>query len=157
MFLMQLADFYFFIVPLVALLILLIPVVLYYARKEEYSSKELERLKEEAKKSSSIMKGSEAIQFLEQFVGEVGEREAGEMTEQQAEIMINVAQVLISTINRERPLLEKLRHTDLIPKLKVAMEKLIQQISAKDEMEVKEQIVDVETEVLYKPKNVKTL
>lgn len=154
---MQITDFYFFIVPLVGLLMLLIPVVLYYARKEEQGSKEVERLKEKAKHASPIMKGPEAIEFLEAFVNEMEENEVEEMTEAQAKVMIKVAQVLISTINKEQTLLDKLKHTDLIPKLKVAMEKLIQQISASDERDVEEQIADFESEVLYKPKSVKTL
>jgi hypothetical protein len=154
---MQLTDFYFFIVPLVVLLMLLIPVILYYARKEEQGSKELERLKEEAKHASPILKGPKAIEYLETFIIEMEENEAEETTEKQAEVMIKVAQVLISTINKEKPLLAKLMHTDLIPKLKVAMEKLIQQISASDERDADEKNADFESEVLYKPKRVKTL
>lgn len=154
---MDLADFYLFVAPLAVLLMLLLPVILYYARKEEHTSKELKQMKEVVKLDSQIMKGSEAIEYLEGFIRELEESEVEDMTEQQAEVMIKVAQVLISSINREKTFLNKLRHTDLIPKLKVAMEKLIQQTSTNDESEVEEQIADRETEVLSKPKSVKIL
>jgi len=154
---MELTDFYFFIVPLALLLIFLIPVVLYYARKEEYSSKELRELKEKNELDSQIQQGPEAIQFLEKFISGMEESESGDMTEQQAKVMIKVAQVLISTINKEKTLLEKLKHTDLIPKLKAAVEKLIQQISTDHETEVDKQIADQEAEVLDKLKNLKNL
>ena len=154
---MELTDFYFFIVPLALLLMFLIPVVLYYARREEHSSKELRELKEKNELDSQIKHGPEAIQFLEKFISGMEESEAGDMTEQQAKVMIKVAQVLISTINKEKTLLEKLKHTDLIPKLKATVEKLIQQISTDHETEVDRQIADQEAEVLDKLKNLKNL
>ena len=154
---MELTDFYFFIVPLALLLMSLIPVVLYYARREEHSSKELRELKEKNELDSQIKQGPEAIQFLEKFISGMEESEAEDMTEQQAKVMIEVAQVLISTINKEKTLLEKLKHTDLIPKLKATVEKLIQQISTDHETEMDKQIADQEAEVLDKLKNLKNL
>jgi hypothetical protein len=154
---MELTEFYFLIVPLVVLLMVLIPVILHYARKEEHSSKELRHLKKKIELNPQIRQGPEAIRFLGDFVRKMEESEAGDMTEQQAKAMIKVAQVLISAINKETTILDKLRHTDLIPKLKATMEKLIQQISTDHETEVDEQIVDRESEVLNKPKNLKML
>ena len=154
---MELADFYFFIVPLVFLLMFLIPVILYYARKEEHSSKELRRLKQKTESDLQIKHGPEAIVFLEEFINGMEESEAGNITEQQATVMIKVAEVLISAINKEETLLDKLRHTDLISKLKITVEKLIQQISTDHETEADERIANNESEVLDRLKNLKIL
>ncbi|MCW4051860.1 MAG: hypothetical protein NWE78_01455 [Candidatus Bathyarchaeota archaeon] len=154
---MELSDFYFFIVPLVLLLMVLIPVVLYYARKEEHSSKELRQMKEEKELNPQVKQGSEAIKLLEEFISGMEETEAGNMTEQQATVMIKVAQVLISAINKEKTLLDKLKNTDLISKLRATVEKLIQQVSTDHETEADERTADHESEVLDKLKNLKIL
>lgn len=154
---MELTDFYFFIVPLVLLLLLLIPVILYYARKEEQSSNEVKRLTEEKERHPQIKQGPAAIKFLEEFIKGMEGSDAGAMTEQQATVMIKVAEVLVSTISKERTLLDKMKTTDLISKLKVTVEKLLQQISRDPETEVDVRLVDQEAEVLDKLKNLKIL
>jgi hypothetical protein len=154
---MDSTDFFFLIVPLASLLVALVPVVLYYARKEEHSSKELREMKEKKELNPLIKQGPEAIQFLEEFIMGMEESEAGDMTEQQAKVMINVAQVLISTINKEKTLLEKLRYTDLIPKLKAAMEKLLQHVSPDEETEADKRKADQDSEALSKFENLKNL
>ncbi|KXH77275.1 MAG: hypothetical protein AM326_05400 [Candidatus Thorarchaeota archaeon SMTZ-45] len=154
---MELTDFYFFIVPLVLLLLLLIPVILYYARKEEHSSNEVRRLTKEREQHPQIKQGPEAIMFLEEFIQGMERSDAGTMTEPQARVMIRVAEVLLSTISKERTLLDRLKHTELISKLKDTVEKLIQQVSRDLETDVDERIADQEAEVLDKLKNLKIL
>ncbi len=74
-----------------------------------------------------VLKGEEAIEVLEEYINELREGKAEELTPNQTNIMIKLAKSLISAIDEETTILETAKHSALVPKLKNAITKHILQ------------------------------
>ncbi len=65
-----------------------------------------------------VLKGEEAIEVLEEYINELREGKAEELTANQTEAMIKLATGLISAIDEETTILEPPKQSQLVPKLK---------------------------------------
>ena len=72
-----------------------------------------------------VLKGEEAIETLNNYIHELKEGTAQELTEEQTKAMIKLAEGLIQTIQNDTPTREKTKKATFLPKITETVKKLI--------------------------------